>query len=74
MDHPAMAIILPSLTIWIFTKRSVLRWCGGLGWGAGLIVGIPIFAFYLIGSAMCAGVLLSIRWFIAKSKATEDTP
>ena len=60
MDHPAMAIILPALTIWIFTKRSVLRWCGGLGWGAGLIVGIPIFPFYLIRFRdVCRGSLVN---------------
>jgi hypothetical protein len=65
-------ISLSSLTIWIFTKRSALRWGSGIGWFAGLASRVDIFiAYYLIVSAVGASVLLVIRWVIAKKSYTS---
>lgn len=66
-DFYFIHISLSSLIIWIFAKRSVLRWCSGIGWFVGLASRVDIFiAYYLIVSAVAAIFLLVIRWIITK--------
>ena len=66
-------ISVSSLIISTFAKRSVLRWCGAIGWFAGLISNFDFFNLlpYVILSLICSGVLLVIRWIIAKERFTS---
>ena len=66
-------IILSSLIISTFAKRSALRWCGAIGWIAGLISNMDFINLlpYVILSLIFSAVLLVMRWIIGKKRYTS---
>lgn len=69
--HPALAVVLPTLIICVFSKTPGWRFASGFFWLLGLLIAPPIWTLYLISTAICLPIVLAFRWLFNKESQIQ---
>lgn len=61
-------LFIPSIVVFLLTKRLWLKVVAGLVWFAGLVINPEGLYFYLIATVIVASVTQFIRWLVSYLK------